>query len=638
MFGFAFAGTSLDGWIIILYFLFILGFGSIFSKFTKTTKDFFFGGQRFSWWLISISCIATLVGSYSFIKYSEYAYKYGTSSSMSYLNDWFILPLFIFGWLPLIYFSRVTSIPEYFEKRFSKTARLLVTALIMVYLLGYIGYNLYTMGIAVNQVLGIDIYAAVFFTAIICAIYVAAGGQTSVIMTDLAQGFLLIGAGFLLFFLGLNYIGGWKVFWNNLPVDCRMPFTGVTEPARFSTVGIFWQDAIANSMVFYFMNQGMMLRFLSVKSVKEGKKALIIMTLFLMPITMFAVNNAGWIGRAIPKEDIIKTEVQMENSIAESQGKVVDYNAPIDPKREVNTKSIFVTVSKLLCMPGFFGLIMAALLAALMSTIDTLINATSVIFVNDIWKAYIRPNKPDKHYLFTARWFSVVATLIGIVLVPIFTQAKSLYEAHATFTAAITPPLVVAIVLGAFWKRMSSKAVCATLIGGVVGIAISFQYPDILYYFSCGVGKDGYGFIRAFYGLIVSFVCGVIVAFCTKPADPQKIVGYVCGTLKEAAEKYKGSPLTKESNGRKTYGSIVIHNELPENVVCVSEDAMYLLEAEPNDLFYVCDARGWLGGMRSMHVKAGKAHDNNNEIWLSQATMNNSSLLLNKKAFVEKIM
>ena len=109
-------GTPLDYGIIIAYFVLILGFGSVFGRFTKSTKDFFFGGQRFSWWLVSFSMVATTVGSYSFIKYSHVAFEHGLASTMSYTNDWFWMPIFMFIWLPVVYFSKVTSVPEYFER------------------------------------------------------------------------------------------------------------------------------------------------------------------------------------------------------------------------------------------------------------------------------------------------------------------------------------------------------------------------------------------------------------------------------------------------------------------------------------------------------------------------------------------
>ncbi|MDA7663990.1 hypothetical protein N8593_00700 [bacterium] len=127
-------GTSLDYGIMIGYFAIILIVGTWFGRRQKTTKDFFFGGQRFSGWLIGFSLVATTVGSYSFVKYSNKGFGYGLSSSQSYLNDWIWLPLLLFGWLPILYFSRVTSIPEYFGRRFNSKVRFWATMCVLVYL------------------------------------------------------------------------------------------------------------------------------------------------------------------------------------------------------------------------------------------------------------------------------------------------------------------------------------------------------------------------------------------------------------------------------------------------------------------------------------------------------------------------
>ncbi len=92
------AGSSPIFWFIVLgYFAVVLGFGSYFAKFNKSTSDFFFGGRRFSWWLITMSIVATGVGSHSFLKYSGKSFEHGFSGSMAYMNDWFFMPLFIFG-------------------------------------------------------------------------------------------------------------------------------------------------------------------------------------------------------------------------------------------------------------------------------------------------------------------------------------------------------------------------------------------------------------------------------------------------------------------------------------------------------------------------------------------------------------
>ena len=123
-------GEPIDYIVILVYFLGVVGFGMYFSRYTRSTKDFFFGGQRFAWWLIAFSGIATTVGSYSFVKYSDVGFKYGVSSTQTYLNDWFWMPILMLVWLPIIYYQRVVSVPEYFERRFGRASRVAATVLL----------------------------------------------------------------------------------------------------------------------------------------------------------------------------------------------------------------------------------------------------------------------------------------------------------------------------------------------------------------------------------------------------------------------------------------------------------------------------------------------------------------------------
>ena len=194
-------------------FVAIMVFGSYFSKYNRTTNDFFFGGRRFSWWLIAMSIIATGVGSHSFIKYSAKGFEAGLSSTMTYMNDWFFIPFFIFGWLPIIVYTKIRSIPEYFEKRFSPLTRFLATILLLLYMIGYVGIGLLTMGKAILPLLpseftllgihfNITLMGLIIVIAFIVGVYITYGGQTAVIFTDLAQGFILIFAGMLVFISG----------------------------------------------------------------------------------------------------------------------------------------------------------------------------------------------------------------------------------------------------------------------------------------------------------------------------------------------------------------------------------------------------------------------------------------------------
>jgi len=495
--------AGVDYVVIVVYFFLILGFGTIFGVRTKTTKDFFLAGQRFPWWLIAMSCVATTVGSYSFIKYSEVAYKYGFSSTQTYLNDWFIMPIFMFGWLPIIYCSGVTSIPEYFARRFDTKTRIVATWVLIIYLVGYIGINFYTLGIAMHALapkLGEFWWAAVI--GVICAVYVTAGGQISVIMTDLVQGFLLLLAGLLLFGLGLHFVGGFSTFWHAIDPPMRHAFSDFNRPSDFSFVGIFWQDGMANTTMLYLINQGMILRFLSARNPNEGRKAMTVVVLVLMPVAAIVVSGAGWLGRAMVNLDFLSSET--------------------------SAKNVFVAVASLLCGPGLFGFVIAALTAALMSTADTLINAVSSIVVTDIWRPYIVREKPDHYYLKVGRWGAVVASLVAILLVLVYKRFGSVYQAHAYFTGAITPPLVVAAVLGGFWPRYTPTAAFWTILGGSIAIAVSIALPELVAPFSHGVGPEGYKFMRALYGLAVCGVIGVMVTLFTEPKSRESIRGLVC--------------------------------------------------------------------------------------------------------------
>ncbi len=608
-------GTDLDLAVLILYFIGILAFGTFFQRYTKTTKDFFLAGQRFSWWLIAFSCVATLVGSYSFVKYSTAAYNNGISSTMSYLNDWPWFALLLFGWLPILYFSRIASIPEYLERRFDRRTRIAATVIILIYMVGYIGINFYTLGVALQPILRLRLMHIVILIATIAAIYVTAGGQTAVIMTDLAQGVILLLAGLLVFFLGIKELGGFSAFWSNLPQGHKLAFAHPVKPASFNSVGVFWQDGMANSAAFWFMNQGIILRLLSARSVKEGRKALVAVFLLMMPLATLCVCGAGWIGKALMNAGALP--------------------ANVDPK------NIFVAVTHLLTGPGLFGLILAALTAALMSTADTLINATSVVFVNDIWRPLVKPNRPDRHYLKVARISSVAAAFAGVLLVPLYAGFKGIYQAHAAFTAAITPPMVVTILLGAFCKRCTARAAFWTLTGGFTAMLISMAFPVIIVPFSHGMEAGGsgikaYGYMRALYGLVIASVIGIAISLLGKRRDVAPTL--LCGDQKAKMTEFKGAPINEKPGAKLqlVVKSSPVESESP--VVFLSADSLRALAADPGDLLFVTDRRWWTGGLRSFHATATLREIQAETVEVPPSLMSQAGMREGQSVRVEKLM
>ena len=585
-------GTPLDYGIMVVYFLAILGIGTYFGRRQKNVKDFFFGGQRFSWWLIAFSLVATVIGSYSFVKYSRVGHEYGLASAQTYLNDWFWMPLFWFSWLPLLYFSRVTSIPEYFHRRFGPRVRGWVTAFMLVYLIGYVGVNLFTMGTALNTLLGWPVPIAAIIVATISAVYVTAGGQTSVIMTDLFQGVMLLATGLLIFWLGADHLGGWDALWENLPRNHRRAFSNFNEDPAFNSVGIFWQDGIANTAMFYFLNQGVIMRFLAARSVQDGRKAMLIVPLALMPVAACVVASGGWVGKALEHAGVLPEGLA--------------------------SKDVFFITAELLSRPGIFGLIMAALTAALMSTVDTLITAVAAIVVNDVYKPYFRPEASDKDLLRIARYSSVGVTLFGVALVPVYMSFESIYAAHGAFTAAVTPPLVMTFLLSVFWRRYTATAAVAGLVGGATAIAVSIFVPEVIAPFAHGVpttelgeglfaGARQHKFMRAFFGLISTGAIGVAVALFTKPESAEKMKGLVWGTVADAIAAFKGKPGDEMAMSQASAKIRVAEADMgvggPSqlDVVRLSTALAAQLNAVAGDMVYVTDSRAWLGGLQSGH-------------------------------------
>jgi hypothetical protein len=315
------------------------------------------------------------------------------------------------------------------------------------------------------------------------------------------------------------------------------------------------------------------------------------MVLLLMTTAAAVVGAGGWVARAL----------------------VHAGHLPGD----VTAGQAFYVATDFLSQPGMFGLILAALTAALMSTVDTLITAVAAVLVNDVYRPYIRPRATDGELLRVARVSSVTVTALGVGLVPLFMMFDSIYEAHGAFTAAATPPLVVTLLLSVFWRRFTRTAALATLAGGMVAIVVSLFVPEVIRPFAHGVpmgeagdgflsGMTQYKFMRALYGLTVCGVIGVVVTLLTRPETEARQRGLVWGTVADALRGFKGSPGT-EGRVRSALavpvpsGRADATSEGGWPLVRISRSLATSLDAGAGDLLHISDRRRWLGGLRSSH-------------------------------------
>jgi SSS family solute:Na+ symporter len=271
------------------------------------------------------------------------------------------------------------------------------------------------------------------------------------------------------------------------------------------------------------------MRFMATKSVNEGRKAAAFNVIFMLPISAIVVGNAGWVGKAI---SLIAPDVVPPNT---------------------SPDEIFVVVANIVSSPGVFGFIMAALTAALMSTVDTLINATAAIYINDVHrpiKVWLKKydedaRSEDRHELASARVASIIITTLGVLAVLVFRDFPTVYEAHGFFHSTLTPPLVVAVFLGIFWRKFTPAAVITSFVGGVTLMVLGANYPGILIApFDHGIVMDAshpYSYIRALYNLIVCSGIAIIATITTtwqqkivsiiKSKDNQKFIMYLLSTF-----------------------------------------------------------------------------------------------------------
>jgi SSS family solute:Na+ symporter len=452
-----------------------------------------------------------------------------------------------------------------------------------------------------------------------------------------------------------------------------MPLADFNNPPDFNFAGIFWQDGIAGSIGFLFMNQGLLMRFMACKSVNEGRKAAAINILFILPISAIVVGNAGWLGKAV---SVIKPDV---------------VNPATSPDQ------IFVVVANtILNNPFIFGFVMAALTAALMSTVDTLINATSAIFVNDVYrpikgfvsKRLSSKKETEKRELVVARLASIGITTLGVLAVIPFDSFPTVYQAHGYFHSTLTPPLVVAIFLGVFWKKFTPAAVIATFLGGVALMLLGAKYPGVLIApFDHGIPMDTehpYSYIRALYNLVV---CAVVALLAVWTGSLQSkfnmwirrlpntnmimavltsilsiiytiviasffidfgtvssiltlilisivliplvvnyyVVGYdvethtkglTASSIQDARHFFKGSE-PNDIEGEK----IEVQYKLVESqsdAIRFSKDDMQAMEANVGDLVYLSDKRKYLGGLKSIHSIYGEPHEENGIVYINE--------------------
>src|ERR1700741_3806234 len=421
--------ATIDLVIIGVYFAIVFGIGFYFSRKERTSEDYFLAGRNIGWFAIGASLFVSNISTEHFIGLAGS----GATSGLAAGNfEWEAsVILLLLGWVfvPFYLRSNVFTMPEFLERRFNRNcATYLASISVIAYIFTKISVHLYAAAIVLERVVGWSPLTAAVILVVATGIYTVAGGLAAVIYTDLVQTLILLAGAIALTLIGLDKVGGFAGLRAAVPADY---FHMIKPPAdgEFPWTGIFFGAPILG-IWYWCTDQVIVQRVLSAKD--EGHaKAGTIFAGFLKILPVFVLVLPGLIAFALYPQ-LFTTN---------ASGTVT------------NGDIAYPTLIVNLLPSGVVGLMVAALLAALMGGMASVFNSASTLVTLDFYKR-VRPTASEKQLVFVGRIATGVLVVLGLLWVPFIKLPSSqLYIYLQSVQAYISPPIAACFILGILWTR-----------------------------------------------------------------------------------------------------------------------------------------------------------------------------------------
>lgn len=457
----------LDIVIIVAYLvgIVLLGVFAIRKKMSEqSSDDYFLASHSLKWGVIGAALFAANISTIHLIGFAESGFKHGLVDG---LFEWLAIPFLIFlGFFIAPYFFRtkISTIPEWYERRFDGRARTwMVVFAILTALLIHIGISLYAGAELAKQFFGLQEIYGIIFIAVLTGIYTVVGGLKAVALTESIQTVLLIGGAILLTFFGMQAlpnvgVNDFAEFKSRLVPDTLSILRPTDSPANPSEGGISWYAALLGYFVlgawYWFSDQTIVQRTLGAKTERDAKIGPMFTALLkILPVLFFLLPGVL---------AFVVFSAEIGDDTKNTLPFMIDRLAPV----------------------GVKGLIIASLLAALMSSVAAAINSASTLFSIDIVKR-LRPETEDKQLVKIGRYTAVIIMVLAILW---STQADkfgdTIIHTVNSLGAMIAPPIVAVFLFGMFWKGGTAKAANVTFIVGitlgVIVFLLDFPYENLL--------------------------------------------------------------------------------------------------------------------------------------------------------------
>jgi SSS family solute:Na+ symporter len=434
--------SSLDFVIVAVYFIVVMTIGVYFRKRGKSTTEYFLAGRNVGWIAIGASLFATNISSEHFLGLAGTGSKSGLA--VGHFEWLAILILLLLGWVftPFYLRSGVFTMPEFLERRYNSASRYYLSIVsIIAYVLTKISISLYAGGILLHAVVGWDMYTSAVVIVIATGIYTVLGGLAAVIYTDLVQMFILIGGSVALTLVGLNHAGGWEAVVASTPPDFWNMFKPMSDP-DFPWTGIVFGAPILG-LWYWCTDQYIVQRVLSAKNLDQARRGTIFAG-FLKILPVFILVFPGIIAFSLSKG-------------------------------EVTGDRAYAWMVTTLLPSGLKGLVVAGLLAALMSSLSAMFNSTSTLLTIDIFKR-LRPQADDAAVVHFGRLATIAMVVLGLLWIPFIglLSDERMYVYLQSVQAYVSPPIAACFLFGILWKRVNGKGAITALLTGLVLGAFRF--------------------------------------------------------------------------------------------------------------------------------------------------------------------
>ena len=533
---------ALDWMAIAVYFgiMLVIVWWAVLQK-QRTSTDYFLAGRHMPWFVVGASIFASNIGSEHIVGLAGQGSTSGMGMAHWELHAWVVVML---AWVfaPFYYRSKVFTMPEFLERRFNPAARWILTVVSLVaYVFTKVSVTVYAGGVVFNVLLPeiqvpvtenfvLDAFwIGALLTVILTGIYTVLGGLRAVVYTDTIQTVVLIIGSVFITLFGLSKLGGW----GELQTICRSNAANFALWRPNTDINFPWLGIIIASPIigiwYWCTDQYIVQRVLSAKDLRNARRgALWGSFLKVWPVMIFIVP--GLIGYALHQKGLINIPMKMANG-----------------QEVLDGDKVFAVMVSSLLPAGLRGLVVAGLLAALMSSLSSLFNSCASLFTVDIYEK-INPKASERHLVTVGRIATLVVVGMGIIWIPVMQRVSQggLYKYLQDVQSYLGPPITAVFLLGLFFKRINGKgAVAGLAIGFVAGMGkltlqaltgggqdAIIQSPGWL----VGIGQYNFLFASGWL-LLISIVAIVGVSLLTAPPKYEQIVDLTYATATPEQKK-----------------------------------------------------------------------------------------------------